>query len=129
MHSNDPVIWGPALWRSLHTMAENIEDTESAHAFAHLVQSLQYTLPCKECKKHLILYIQKKPVVLYSKQDCIQYIDDLHTDVNTRLGKTTVTKATEKLCTTCSSSQKFTIPDWVFYCLLVFFLILALLFY
>jgi hypothetical protein len=85
-------IWGPSLWRVLHSFAFslNYEKDQSVYSkkkqeLLHFIESLQLLLPCEECRLHFQEYIQlhnpKKA------QNLAYWTFDLHNSVNQRIGK------------------------------------------
>ncbi len=73
--------WGPALWLYMHTAAEFCDD---AGAFYVFLGSLTGTLPCPECRRHLLEYTSKHPPaqVVVDAKTASAYVHDLHNHVN-----------------------------------------------
>ena len=66
---DNPLKWGPILWKYLHTIAENlgvsgntIVDTDQANYVDTLLTTLQLIIPCKECQAHTASYIVSNPI-------------------------------------------------------------------
>jgi len=86
--------WGPALWTILHSSAERW-GSKSLHRLPHeetriwstLLQSLRYSLPCPQCKKHYQAYYTGHPLSVFTKEDIRGWIYQLHCEVNRRNGK------------------------------------------
>jgi hypothetical protein len=88
-------IWGPALWNILHYSAERIGNIvhnrmpqEETRLWTGLLSSLQYSIPCPLCKKHYTAYINSNKIDTISKTNIRIWLFDLHTYVNSRIGKT-----------------------------------------
>lgn len=86
-------VWGPSMWHYLHTMSFNYPiiptPSEKLH-YMHFVKSLQYTLPCKYCRKNLVTNFKSLPLTLRCMKDrdtFSRYIYNLHELVNRMLGK------------------------------------------
>jgi hypothetical protein len=88
----NPSIWGPSLWRVLHSFAFslNYEQDQSVYSkkrqeLLQFIESLQLLLPCEECRLHFQEYIQlhnpKKA------ENLAYWTFDLHNSVNQRIGK------------------------------------------
>jgi hypothetical protein len=74
-------VWGPALWLYMHVSADFCEDSDAFCVFLH---TLTKTLPCPDCRRHLLAYLEKNPpaqVILDSKS-ASAYVRDLHDHVN-----------------------------------------------
>ena len=53
-------VWGPSLWHYLHILSFNypVNPTlENKKQYKNFILSLQYTLPCKFCRKKLKMEI------------------------------------------------------------------------
>jgi hypothetical protein len=87
-------IWGPALWKVLHSSAERI-GTKSLHRlpqeerrlWSNLLSNLRYSLPCPQCKKHYQSYYTTKPISTFTKEEIRMWLYHLHQSVNHRNGK------------------------------------------
>jgi hypothetical protein len=77
----DPVIWGPPLWRLLHTLAE-LRHTDTD--WPHLLTTLRSCLPCPDCTNHYNAWINGHP----TNGDMKAWVLALHNDVNRRKGVT-----------------------------------------
>jgi len=102
MDSVQNQVWGPALWLLLHSSAERIGTTslkrlphEESRLWSHLLQSLRFSLPCPQCKRHYqaFLTMYPPPSSLSSPSSPLQrdemrvWLYRLHTEVNHRLEK------------------------------------------
>lgn len=103
--TNDPAIWGPHFWTTLHTIAEFYPENpteEDIQSFENLFNSLKYLLPCEKCKLHYReLQLHARP---FSQAEAVKIVNDLHDKVNSRLGKTFTDAVEKDVCTSCSSS-------------------------
>ena len=83
-------IWGPHYWFFLHTISLNYpvkptqKDKENYKIFFH---SLQHVLPCSVCRKHLRRNLKEYPIRLNSKRELVEWLIDLHNEVNALTGK------------------------------------------
>ena len=79
----DTKIWGPLLWRAIHTAAEITNGrTEFADVWADFVFELQMSLPCPDCMQHYREWVQARPL----DTDVRKWWADLHNAVNVRKG-------------------------------------------
>tara|TARA_R110001632_G_scaffold200941_4_gene323670 strand:- start:4987 stop:5544 length:558 start_codon:yes stop_codon:yes gene_type:complete len=80
----DPKIWGPGLWRYLHTAAANANTKEKRDAFVKLVQALGPTIPCNNCMKHFFDHSRKVDIrnYLQSAQHLFAWTWIMHDAVN-----------------------------------------------
>ena len=111
MDSPQTRIWGPALWRLLHSLAEKsemyntkIQQADELRLWFNLLTSFKFFLPCPVCKKHYNEYLQIKPIELLLtsyiglKQRLREWLYNLHSRVNAQNSKY-VTIAIEDLPT------------------------------
>jgi len=87
-------IWGPALWTILHTACEQIGahhmkklPQEESRIWLGLLQSLRYSLPCPQCKKHYTTFFSDKPIAVITRESVRRWLFHLHNQVNQRLEK------------------------------------------
>ena len=73
-------LWGPSLWRALHTASL----IASAAHMATIAKALTNSLPCPECRKHYQAWLAGHPVEGVS--DMVSWFLDLHNDINRRNG-------------------------------------------
>lgn len=88
-----PESWGPACWRTMHTMAagfplDNPSDIVALSFVAHF-ESMRSTLPCEVCRSHFAEYLDKNPVAEHvaSREAICRWTMRLHNSVNERLRK------------------------------------------
>jgi hypothetical protein len=86
-------VWGPSMWHSLHTISFNYPvhpSHDDKKRYRDFVLSLQYVLPCKNCRMNVRKNFEKLPLTKEKLQDRAsfsRYIYDLHETVNEMLGK------------------------------------------
>ena len=56
---SDPAVWGPAMWRILHSLAERLGKQtntlliqDEQRAWINFLRSVESVIPCKRCKGH-----------------------------------------------------------------------------
>ena len=89
-----PDAWGPIFWDAMHivSLAYPAQPTEADKAGARaFFESLGTVLPCPVCREHYIEKMKTTPITLDSKGELIYWVWDIHNQVNTLLGKPTVT--------------------------------------
>lgn len=110
----NPQHWGPSAWNFLHTLTFHYPDNpsvEEQRSIEKLFDSLQYLLPCNECRQHFILEMSRNPIDARSKTSVSVWLVDLHNRINLRLGKPifSYSHAVSKYTSTCSSCTKETV--------------------
>lgn len=88
--SISPQVWGPRLWKSLHTIAFAYPEQPTAdqqQAARNFLQSLAYLLPCEKCRQHYSEYLQANPPAVENRTTFAMYLNKFHNSVNARLGK------------------------------------------
>jgi hypothetical protein len=145
-------VWGPHLWFSLHTISFTYplkpKDSDRAN-YKSFFTELQHVIPCSVCKKNYIRHLKEFPVNehLNSRKDIVYWVIDLHNMVNSETGKRVLTydealkryedvykkkilitqedvnKSGCKNDTCDDDSDKFIIPNYVTYILLIFILL------
>jgi len=89
-----PSVWGPIFWNTMHIVtlgyshAPSKEEQDAANQF---FQSLAYVIPCPVCKEHYAGFIQKSPPAVKNRNELINWIFELHNNVNEQLGKRKIT--------------------------------------
>jgi hypothetical protein len=81
----DPALWGPPLWRLLHTLAEvagSGSGSDVSADWSRLFAALRTALPCPDCTRHYTAWYAAHPFV----SDPATWILALHNDVNRRRG-------------------------------------------
>ena len=90
-------IWGPSLWLILHSACERIGSQhlnrlplEEARIWFGLLNSLRYSLPCPQCKKHYTIYSNQTPIMQVTKDIVRRWLFNLHDQVNQRNQKESI---------------------------------------
>ena len=78
----DTKVWGPLLWRAIHTAAERVDG--SAELWSDFVFELQMSLPCPDCMQHYRAWVAARPWT--GGGEARQWWLDLHNAVNERKG-------------------------------------------
>jgi hypothetical protein len=93
----DPNIWGPHAWFFLHTIAINYPENptnEIIKKYKRFISSFVEIIPCNTCKKGIKKIMFKKPLtikILKNRELFVGWINDIHNQVNKKLGKKTFT--------------------------------------
>lgn len=87
MSMKNPKIWGNSTWFFLHCSSFNYPKNPTnlqKKNYKLFLISLQYTLPCELCRKHLTEFMDEHPVddFLETKKKYINYVIQLHNHVN-----------------------------------------------
>jgi len=89
--------WGPALWMILHSSCERIGSMnvkrlplEESRIWFGLLQSLRYSLPCPQCKKHYTTYSNQTPIMSVTKDTIRRWLFHLHDEINQRTQKSSI---------------------------------------
>lgn len=86
-----PEIWGPAIWRLFHTLAEHINENLYQHIYAQLFYQIQRIckfLPCPECARDASIFLAKvKLSDLKTKTDFVNIFYLFHNYVNAKKKK------------------------------------------
>lgn len=96
--NNDPRVWGPPLWKKLHTITSNypkkINNNNPDHIAIRnkvkkIFMDLKKEIPCKSCKYSYRKFIKQSPVDLHlHKGDSLDFwLYTLHNKVNVKLRK------------------------------------------
>jgi hypothetical protein len=92
----NPKIWGPILWRKLHTITfkypnvidtKNPSDMKIQKRVRKLFMDLKSTIPCKACRDSYRKYIQELPIDdnLDSREKLSYWLYIIHNKVNAKL--------------------------------------------
>ena len=89
---NNNNIWGPPAWTFLHTVTFNYPENpteDDKRNFYNFFMNLQYVLPCEKCKAHYKQNLKKYDLKnnLGSRQELVEWLIDLHNDINKDNGK------------------------------------------
>jgi hypothetical protein len=92
-----PSVWGPIFWHTIHVVALSYPSNPNygqKRAAKEFYESLTELIPCPICREHYKQHIQKLPISphLDRREDLFRWTVQLHNDVNTMLGKPTVSE-------------------------------------
>jgi len=86
-----PQIWGPFLWKVLHSIGPRVGGSplpiraDEERQLQWLITNLESIIPCQECRFHIHEFKKEHPIP--SLTQFSKWIWDLHESVNKRLGK------------------------------------------
>jgi hypothetical protein len=89
----DPNIWGQKLWDSITYIIANYPDNPTSEDKTHYynyLTSLQFVLPCEECRHNFSKHIKLRPLTLSdleSREKLMMWRVDLQNAVNKKLKK------------------------------------------
>lgn len=85
----DPKVWGPGLWKYLHSAAAAAGTQEEREAFVALISVLGPTIPCKKCRAHFLENQRKIDIRSYMKtaEQLFMWTFRMHDAVNQAQGK------------------------------------------
>ena len=96
INTNDPKVWGPFYWTSLHISSVYYPDDPSPivmESMKNRILAIPYEIPCNECRKHAISFIEANrgnlDKIVSSRKNLIKFYTDFHNKVNQRYGKPT----------------------------------------
>ena len=95
-YSNEPGIFGPALWFSLHNSAITYPRNPNnfiRNGMKQFLQSLSFIIPCYTCKEHCSNFVNASnlDLIVSSRDNLFKFFVDLHNYVNIRTGKKQLT--------------------------------------
>ena len=87
---SDPAVWGPSLWRILHTLAERLGSQKNSmliadeqRAWMNFLHSVENAIPCKRCKDHYKRWTKEHRIDSAVVQDTARkWVWGLHTEIN-----------------------------------------------
>lgn len=85
----NPEVWGPGAWLFLHTITLNYPNNptqKDKENYKNFFTSLKNVIPCKNCAKHYSDNLNTYPIInsLNSKQDLVNWLIDIHNEVNVK---------------------------------------------
>ena len=89
----DPTVWGPGAWRLLHTITFNYPecpDNKTKEDTKAFFLSFGNVIPCDKCRVNFAHHLKVHPLtddVLKTKENLVNWLVDVHNDVNKMLGK------------------------------------------
>ena len=80
-------VWGPSMWRVLHSLSFSIseENEKDRKKFLDFLESLRTLLPCEDCRLHFSQYLEEHNP--QKAENLAVWTFDFHNAVNERLGK------------------------------------------
>lgn len=87
-------VWGPHAWFFLHTISFNYPLNPSAEdklRYKSFFYDLQHILPCKYCRNNYRKKLKETPIRLDSRKDLVEWLIDIHNEVNAQNGKKPLT--------------------------------------
>lgn len=133
IYNIDPKLWGKHFWATAHyiTMSypnnPTIEEKQNVKKFFDLLTVL---LPCSNCRSHYINNLQRNPLtdnILNSKYKLIEWLVNLHNEVNERTGKKIM--SVEQAIDFYTKSQEDTFDYKSFFTILLLILLICILIY
>lgn len=86
-----PEIWGNHAWLFLHGITMNYTpNRKNRKAIYNFFKAMRYVLPCSKCSKNLKKHMKKIPLtkdILKSRERLIEWLIDIHNEVNKSIGK------------------------------------------
>ena len=83
LYNPETTVWGPPLWKVLHTLAECSDNSPLWH---DILTAMETLIPCPTCKAHFIEYRNQNPAPA-DHQGIVDWFFILHNIVNARLNK------------------------------------------
>ena len=83
-------IWGPSGWLFMHSISFQYPENpteEDKNNYRLFFESLKNTIPCPKCREHYSENLKKKPIKLNSRDELIQWVIDIHNEVNEKNSK------------------------------------------
>ena len=93
----DPKIWGPSSWKFMHYITIGYPENPSQEVKSstyNFFTSLKNILPCEKCRYNFGYHLNNRPLtneILSSRNKLINWLIDIHNDVNIATGKSTLT--------------------------------------
>ena len=82
--------WGPKVWYVMHLFSYKYPENpsnEEKNSAKEFYKSNISLLPCENCKKSALEYIENNPVTVNNKNDLINWVLNFHNFVNKKLNK------------------------------------------
>ena len=84
-------IWGPCIWKTIHTLTVKIKDSHfysKKNELIQLIFKICTNLPCPLCSSHSINLLKKYKVkYIMKKEDLIKIMFKIHNEINIKLKK------------------------------------------
>jgi mitochondrial FAD-linked sulfhydryl oxidase len=117
----DPKVWGPGLWLALHSITLNYPHYPTEKEKEEITNFFILTgkvLPCFYCRDNFRRHLKEYPINVDSKTELVNWLIDIHNDVNKEIGKPVLSRkeALEKIL--CMYRKEYQNPESV---LLIYF--------
>lgn len=89
-------FFGPALWKSMHSIAYAAParpSLEEQRSYVDFFRSLGDVIPCPGCRVHYKEYMNEHPIDASSREALASWVYELHDSVNRRRGKVSPPRA------------------------------------
>lgn len=83
LYNPETTVWGPPLWRILHTLAEC---SDNSPLWFDILVAMETLIPCPTCRAHFTAHKQHNPAPA-DHQGIVDWFFILHNIVNARIGK------------------------------------------
>lgn len=97
MREIDPTIFGPGTWTVSHVLSLVCDENsrkQDYKFFALYAYRMIHALPCGECRKHAVIYLDKNPIPSSKIQGSLfEWTVTFHNTVNKRLKKSIMSLA------------------------------------
>lgn len=107
-----PTAWGKSAWTLLHSVSfafPLVPTADEQERVATFVKAFREVLPCPTCKSDFGLIMERKPLEysLHSREAFARWVNEVHNEVNVKLGKPTMTfeESVEVWCTPRSKKR------------------------
>lgn len=126
--------WGPNAWRTLHAMSLSYPKAPTKNDKVNMKTLLfQFArfLPCKLCGEHFHEVLRQRIVsenstALDNRANFVNFVIDVHNEVNERLGKPVFSRHESYILITTSQCRKQTISNIIMSILIVIFITMCL---
>jgi len=85
-----PDVWGPILWRFLHSYSLNYPVSPTPldkYKASQYYAGIPRFIPCPTCSHHFQQLLEATPPVTDSRAALAEWVYDAHNTVNSRIGK------------------------------------------
>lgn len=126
--------WGPNAWRTLHAMSLSYPnaptEADKLNMKTLLFQFARF-LPCKLCSKHFHEVLQRRinpdsSTALNSRDSFVNFVIDVHNEVNERLGKPVYSRNQAHRMITTSQCRQETVSHLIISILIMILITMCL---
>ena len=87
---SDPAVWGPSMWRILHSLAERLGKQsnmlliqDEQRAWINFIRAVEPAIPCKRCRAHFRDWmVTHRLTESANKANAREWLWGLHSEVN-----------------------------------------------